>query len=131
MFKSSSPHINKQWKPHLGLRIHASLMKQKFSAEEATLTIARTFINELSSVSFLKDLFKNYKGEKEAQKRKEELVNLKTGRRFPMPTYPVKNKKNYELFLKFYKAAKKELDKTDKISEKTLSIIRGHSSLGG
>jgi len=114
----------KPWKPHLGLDIHASLMEHKISTEEATLNVARNSVNKLSDPIFLKELFKSYENEKEAQKKKEVLIIPKTGEKISMPTYAPNNKDNYETFLKFYKLAKKDLKEKGKVSEKTLELIK-------
>ncbi|MDD5181823.1 MAG: hypothetical protein PHC66_01475 [Candidatus Nanoarchaeia archaeon] len=121
---SEKAHSLKSWKSRPSLDISTEIFKKKISVEEAALNTALNFIDELTDVDTLKNLFQGYEINKDSQKKKEILITPKTGEKIQMPTYPVKNKKNYELFIKFYKAAKKELKEKGTISEETINIIR-------
>ena len=112
-------------------RIRSKFIKQHISIEEAALEVLnKNKEDRLEDGLKLANFIKGYETAKREQKKGEELFIPKTGERIPFPKYPIKDKKKYNLFKKIYKMTKKDLDKTGKISDKTLEevrkIIRGY-----
>ena len=126
MFKNEVRRNNLLWKwPwNPSIYIHTHLMEQKISVEEATLIVILKESNIIWDDENFKKLIFAYEEEKNAQKQGETLINSKTGERIPFPKYPIKDKKKYNLFKKIYKIAKKDLDESGKISDKTLEKVR-------
>ena len=98
-------------------KIYKYTLVNKVSFDEATLEILRE--ESALSTYVVKEILKNYELLKEGPESKQWIVPPKD-----FKVYKSKNKKNYELFLKFYKAAKRDLKEKDKISEKTLELIK-------
>ncbi|MEM7824064.1 MAG: hypothetical protein QW227_01665 [Candidatus Aenigmatarchaeota archaeon] len=86
---------------------------RKISLEEATLEILRIRLDP----ERVQDLIKAYE--------KEKMCPAKYGGKIlRTKTYPPKSKKNHALFLRFYRAAKRDLKSKGRISEKTLAMIK-------
>jgi len=92
-----------KFKPEFGIRIPGNIIKDIISVEESALIELKKF----------PDYTENIIREYEIEKRKSTV-----------PIYPPKNKSDYNLFLHFYRAAKKDLKERGHISDKTLEIIK-------
>jgi len=98
----------KPWKSRLFPgEISDYVTKKRISAEEAAYILLK------QNVEVAGDLIRGY----------AYFIDV-TRPKLKLKSYPPKNKKNYELFKKFYRAAKKDMKTKGKISEKTLEIIK-------
>ena len=97
----------KDLKPDFGLRIISTIVKSKISPEEAAL-----FILLKNDKKYFKDIIKSYD------------YSIKTAlKKMSIKRYSPKSRKKYDLFLKFYRKAKKDLKKSRKIKDETIKII--------
>ncbi len=112
------------WKTDYGLHMHAISMRESISIEEAALKTTLEYMKELvENVDNQQRLLKGYERQSDVRLRKEIIMIPKTGKKIVIPSYPPKNKTKHDLFLQFYKAAKKDLKEKGEITKETLKII--------
>ncbi len=117
------------WETHYGLHMHAISMREFVSIEEAAFRSLIEYEDEIvGKTNNLKRFLNDYEKQLDLRARKELITIPKTGRKIAIPTYPPKNKVVYDLFLKFYKSAKKDLKEKGKITKETLKIIQDAKS---
>ncbi len=101
----------KPWKPDFGGAISHILLDKNISLEEATIITLNQYQQNIEEVLIAYEYLLNEGLPK---------ANLKNNE--------PKSKKNYNLFLRFYASAKKDLKEKGEVSKKTLKIIEDAKS---